>query len=58
MWVEGTKVRYEHFRKEMANQLLMLEISAMPSKVKRATLTQEVITIMRNISNLKQQPSI
>ena len=23
VWVEGTKVRYEHFRKEMANQLLM-----------------------------------
>ena len=55
VWVEGTKVRYEHFRKEMANHLLMLEISAMPSKVKRATLTQEVITIMRNIS--KELPS-
>ena len=50
VWVEGTKVRYEHFRKEMANHLLMLEISAMPSKVKRASLTQEVITIMRNVS--------
>ena len=40
VWVEGTKVRYEHVRKEMAHHLLMLEISAMPSKVKRATLTQ------------------
>ena len=49
VWVEGNKVWYEHFRKEMSNHLLMLEISAMPARVKRATLTQEVITIRRNI---------
>merc|ERR550517_1572761 len=45
VWVEGNKVWYEHYRKEMSNQLLMLDISAMPARVKRATLTQEVITI-------------
>ena len=50
VWVEGNKVWYEHFRKPMANDLLMLEISAMPAKIKRATLAQEVVTIRRNIS--------
>ena len=50
VWVEGNKVWYEHYRKPMANDLLMLEISAMPAKIKRATLTQEVVTIRRNIS--------
>ena len=50
VWVEGNKVWYEHFRKPMANDLLMLEISAMPARIKRATLTQEVVTIRRNIS--------
>ena len=33
----------------MANQLLMLEISAMPSGMKRTALTQEVVRIRRNI---------
>ena len=33
----------------MSNPLLMLEISAMPARIKRATLAQEVITIRRNI---------
>ena len=50
VWVEGNKVLYEHYRKPMANDLLMLEISAMPARIKRATLTQEVVTIRRNIS--------
>ena len=49
VWVENNVVWYEHFRKAVANPLLMLEISAMPSRIKRATLTQEVITILRNI---------
>ena len=49
VWVEDNLVWYEHFRKEMSNPLLMLEISAMPARIKRATLTQEVITIRRNI---------
>ena len=50
VWVDGNNVRYEHYRKPMANYLLMLEISAMPAKIKRATLTQEVVTFRRNIS--------
>ena len=45
VWVEGNKVLYEHFRKPMANDLLMMEISAMPAKIKRATLAQKVVTI-------------
>ena len=49
VWVENNVVWYEHFRKAVANPLLMLEISAMPSRIKRASLTQEVITILRNI---------
>ena len=48
VWVENNVVWYEHFRKAVANPLLMLEISAMPSRIKRATLTQEVITILRS----------
>ena len=49
-WVEGDKVMYEHYRKPMANPLVMMECSAMPVKVKRTTLTQEVIRIHRNTS--------
>ena len=49
VWVEENKVWYEHYRKPMANPLLMMEMSAMPSKVKRTTLVQEVVTILRNI---------
>ena len=32
--VEGGKVLYEHYRKPMANPLLMLEMSAMPAKIR------------------------
>ena len=40
-----------HFNpvKPMANPLLMMKISAMPAKVKRTTLVQEVVRIRRNI---------
>ena len=38
-----------HDRKPMANPLLMMEMSAMPAKVKRTTLVQEVVRIRRNI---------
>ena len=52
-WAEDTlqgrtEVYYEFYRKPMANQLLMLYDSAMPEKVKRTTLSQEVIRILRN----------
>ena len=48
VWVEENKVWYEHYRKPMANPLLMMEMSAMPAKVKRTTLVQEVVRIRRN----------
>ena len=43
VWVEEKKVMYEHYRKPVANPLLMMEMSAMPAKVKRTTLVQEVV---------------
>ena len=49
VWVEDNKVLYEHYRKPMSNMFLMLEMSAMPAKMKRNVLTQEVVTILRNI---------
>ena len=49
VWVEENVVMYEHYRKPVANPLLMMEMSAMPAKVKRTTLVQEVVTIRRNI---------
>ena len=39
---------YEYYWKPMANPLLMVEISAMPTIMKRTALTQEVVRIMRN----------
>ena len=48
VWVEGNTVLYQHYRKPMANPLLMLEMSAMPASMKRTALTQEVIRILRN----------
>ena len=44
----STKIYYAFYRKPMANRLLMLHQSALPDKMKRTTLTQEVIRIMRN----------
>ena len=48
VWIEDNKVMYQHYRKPMANPLLMLELSAMPASMKRTALTQEVIRILRN----------
>ena len=45
VWVEGSAVQYEHYRKPMANPLVMLKMSTMPSTIKRTTLTQEVVRI-------------
>ena len=49
VWVKDNIVWYEHYRKPMANPLLMMEMSAMPAKVKRTTMVQEVVRILRNI---------
>ena len=34
----------------MANPLVMKECSAMPTKIKKTTLTQEVVRIQRNVN--------
>ena len=49
-WVDGVKVQYQHYRKPMANSLVMMKCSAMPDKIKRTALTQEGIRILRNTS--------
>ena len=49
VWVDNNKLMYENYRKPMSNQLLMLEMSAMPAGMKRTVLTQEVVRIRRNI---------
>ena len=49
VWVADNKVMYEHYRKPMANDLLMMEMSAMPAGMKRTVLTQEVVRIRKNI---------
>ena len=48
VWVDNNKLWYEHFRKPMANPLLMMSISAMPDIIKRTALTQEVVRTRRN----------
>ena len=48
IWTQGDLVLYEHYRKPMANKLLMLEMSALPAAMKRTAMTQEVVRIMRN----------
>ena len=50
VWVEGNKLMHENYRKPMANPLTMLAMSAIPSKMKRTVLTQEVVRIRRSIS--------
>ena len=50
VWVEGNKLMHESYRKPMANPLMMLAMSAMPAKMKRNVLTQEVVRLRRNIS--------
>ena len=58
VWIErkeenGTsseKIRYQFYRKPMANPLLIMARSAMPERVKRTALTQQALTIMKNTS--------
>ena len=50
LYVNSGKVMFQNYRKPMANPLMMMKNSAMPEKVKRTTLTQEGIRIMRNTS--------
>ena len=54
VWLEEKegeqKISFEHYRKPNSTRLLILVRSAMPSRVKRATLTQEALRILRNCS--------
>ena len=54
VWVEKEeeeqKILFKYYRKPMASRLLMMARSAMPSRVKRASLTQEGLRMMRNTS--------
>ena len=43
-------VRYQFYRKPMANALLIMARSAMPEKIKRTALTQQALRIMKNTS--------
>ena len=48
MKVEENKIQYKFFKKPMATPLVMMQTSALPAKVKRESLTQEVIRRLRN----------
>ena len=45
---DGNQIYYKFYKKKVSNPLLMLQSSAMPEKVKRATLTEEGIRRLRN----------
>ena len=51
-WMEklhgSNKVYYKFYHKPMSNRLLMMSQSSMPEKVKKTTLIQENIRILRN----------
>ena len=47
---EEQKILFQHYRKPMATRLLMLARTAMPSRIKRASLTQEGLRILSNTS--------
>ena len=42
------KIHYQFYRKPMAQHLTLLERSAMPMRMKRQSLSQEVVRILRN----------
>ena len=46
--VKNNKVEYQFYRKEMASQFLIMKRSAMPLSIKRASLIQEGVRILRN----------
>ena len=43
-------VPYRHYWKQIANFKVVMEISAMPNKMKRRCMVQEVVRILRNTS--------
>ena len=54
VWIEeepgGSKVKFQFYRKPMSPNLMILYNSAMPWNIKRATLTAEVMRILKNTS--------
>ena len=54
VWISGEvgeqRIKFEPYRKPMAARTLILARSAMPSRIKRASFTQEAITLLRNCS--------
>ena len=54
VWISGEigeqKILFEPYRKPMAARTLILARSAMPSRIKRASFTQEALTLLRNCS--------
>ena len=46
--VGGERVRYKFYQKECASKLVLMNGSAMPTKVKMQTLSNEVVLHMRN----------
>ena len=46
--VQNNKVDFRFYRKEMASQFLIMKRSAMPLSIKRASLVQEGVRILRN----------
>ena len=44
---DNNTIDFKHYRKPMANPLIILKGSAHPAKVKRVTLVQEGIRILR-----------
>ena len=48
VWIEENKVMYQYYRKPMSNFLVLMERSAMPTKMKRVCLIQEIVRILRN----------
>merc|ERR1712030_144964 len=54
VWIEqtkdGPKIRYEHYEKPMANKMEIQKESAMPEKMRRASLVQSGITRLLNTS--------
>ena len=53
--IEGNKVIYRYYRKDMANFLVLMARSAMPMKMKRVSLVQEVVRIQRNTSKYEKE---
>ena len=48
--MEDDRVMYRHYRKKVANPLVIHQKSAMPSRIKRTCLANEVIRMLRNTS--------